>query len=461
MGKIVFFFAMFAASKGENRHFALVAKNKKIKPLYICGMERARYTATLASMGLRAEASLAKHLLLENCWENNLLPDISKVDYFEGHQGRTNLQPLEGLPLFVDDIYICGYLDQTEVVRARGALSCEPVSKQIVQRISMAVQEVLGGPRKNTRISNTVFAASRGSKIVETIAKIESDTRQRARRQWKRLFPEKEVFACFVAKVDVSAVDIGHLQERLPTLARLLESRGDSMYEIDYTQNFSGMVDRNALVSHLLANGFAMQGSGEYSDKGTILANRRSVGEHVCTWLHTERGYTVRTKIYNKLVSQFEAGEVNETFGGHLGDYVDCPNQHMRRTFEHPAVQARGCTRIEVSFYGSEALSTQTGEALVAAALAEVQVENEENGLFVVQPPRHSSGTTWPSTCPAASFLQTGPRELYGWAAAGGSGQTNPKDSRKGGCLGKSDTLYYSRLRLSQLSYLRSRNFGR
>ena len=59
----------------------------------------------------------------------------------------------------------------------------------------------------------------------------------------------------------------------------------------------------------------------------------------------------------------------------------------MQRTFEHPAVQARGCTRVEVSYYGSEALSAQTGEELVAAALEEVQVKNEKNGLFVVQPP--------------------------------------------------------------------------
>ena len=109
---------------------------------------RERYTATLSSMGLRAEASLAKHLLLENCWENNLLSDISKVDYLEGHQGRTNLQPLDGLPLFVDHIYACGYLDRTEVVGIHGKVSCEPVSKQIVARISMAAQEVLGGPRK-------------------------------------------------------------------------------------------------------------------------------------------------------------------------------------------------------------------------------------------------------------------------------------------------------------------------
>ena len=184
--KIAFFFAMFAASKWKNRHFAIVAK-KRFKNLYIYiyiyAMARERHTATLASMGLRAEASLAKNLIRENCWGNNLLPDISKVDYWEGHQGRTNLQLLDGLPLFVDDIYICGYLDQTEVVRTRGKVSCEPVAKQIVARISMVVQEVLGGPRKNTRISSTVLATSRGSKIVETIVKIESDTGQRARRQ--------------------------------------------------------------------------------------------------------------------------------------------------------------------------------------------------------------------------------------------------------------------------------------
>ena len=195
------------------------------------------------------------------------------------------------------------------------------------------------------------------------------------------------MYANFVAKIDVSEVEIAHLQEHLPTLARLLESRGDCMYEIDYTQDFSGMVDRNALVSHLRANGFEMQGSGRHSDKGTILDNTSSVGDHVCTWIHTDMGHTARTKIYNKVVSQFEAGEVNDPFGGHLADYVDCPNQHMRRTFVHPAVQARGCTRIEVSYYGSKTLSARTGEKQVAAALEEVQVENEENGLFVVQPP--------------------------------------------------------------------------
>ena len=222
-------------------------------------MERERITATPSSMGLRAEASLAKHLLQENCWENNLVPDISKVDYLEGHQGRTNLQPLEGLPLFVDDYYVFGFLDRAETVCIRGKkVSCEIVAKQMVARILMAEQEALGGSRKNTKISNTVLASAKGSKIQETIAKIESETRQRAsdtgqraRKQWKKLFPEKEVYAYFVAKIDVSEVEIAHLQERLPMLARLLESRGDGTYQIDYTQDFSGVVDRKALVDHL------------------------------------------------------------------------------------------------------------------------------------------------------------------------------------------------------------------
>ena len=218
-------------------------------------------SATLSMIGLRAEASLAKHLLQENRWENNLVPDIFKVNYLEGHQGRTNLQPLEGLPLFVDDYYVFGFLDQAETVCIHGKkVPCEIVAKQIVARISMAVQEALGGPRKNTKISNTVLASAEGSKILVTIAKIESDTGQRARKQWKKLLSEKEVYAYFVAKIDVSEVEIAHLQECLPMLARLLESRGDGTYQIDYTQDFSGVVDRKALVDHLQANGFEIHG---------------------------------------------------------------------------------------------------------------------------------------------------------------------------------------------------------
>ena len=101
-------------------------------------------------------------------------------------------------------------------------------------------------------------------------------------------------------------------------------------------------------------------------------------------------GYTVRTKAYNKVVSNFEAGEIRKPIGGHLADYVDCPNEHLRRTFLHPDVQARGCTRIEVSLYACRGgdLSANTATEVVAEALALVSPSDlqEEQGLFVVQP---------------------------------------------------------------------------
>ena len=76
--------------------------------------------ATLASMGLRSERAVARHILEENTWESNLIPDIAGLDYLAGHQGKTNLQPLEGLPSFSDDFYIYGPLQNDEIVRVRG-----------------------------------------------------------------------------------------------------------------------------------------------------------------------------------------------------------------------------------------------------------------------------------------------------------------------------------------------------
>ena len=76
-----------------------------------------------------------------------------------------------------------------------------------------------------------------------------------------------------------------------------------------------------------------------------ILDNTDSIGKHVYTWVGTTNdGGTFRMKIYNKIVLNFEAGEVRNPFRGHLAEYADCPNQHLRQTFLHPHVQPRGCT---------------------------------------------------------------------------------------------------------------------
>ena len=63
--------------------------------------EREKIERTFGSMGLRSEKSIAQHILLENAYGNNLVPDISKVDYLADNKGGTHLQPLADLQVFV------------------------------------------------------------------------------------------------------------------------------------------------------------------------------------------------------------------------------------------------------------------------------------------------------------------------------------------------------------------------
>ena len=107
-------------------------------------------------MGLRVEKSVASHLLLENAYESNQLPDIFKVDYLEGHLGHTHLRPLDGLPAFVDDVYVFGYLRCEDCVFRKGRLSCttgdKGSAKVVVGKIGIAVKESMGtAPNRDKR----------------------------------------------------------------------------------------------------------------------------------------------------------------------------------------------------------------------------------------------------------------------------------------------------------------------
>ena len=135
-----------------------------------------------------------------------------------------------------------------------------------------------------------------------------------------------------------------------------------------------------------------MQNSGKYSEKGCILESKNNV---VGTWIHKVDGHATRTKVYKKVVSQFEAEETLETFRGYAADYVDCPNKHLRRTFDHPDVRERGCTRIKESHYGCMGLSAEKGEELVAGELRDVKAEEAraaENGRLWC---RHMQAEHW------------------------------------------------------------------
>ena len=349
--------------------------------------------------GPPGQKNVATHLLLENAYDSNLLSDISKVDYLAGNLGLTNLQPLEGLPAFVDDIFAFGYLSRDECVFQKGKLSCtsgeKGTAKLVVGSIAHALERAVGKRGyMPTAIVHTVAVGDSGSSTIRaTIAKIEKNTFHNAKRKWEEIHPQKKIAGYFVAKCDVSEVLLEELHRGLHVFEKCLEGYGYGIYSIDYTQDFSGVLDRKVLVDHL---GFRKAGdfcTAIGKKEPTILENTDNVGEHVCTWISTtEEGHTTRTKIYNKSISNFEAGEIREPVGGHLAEYADCPNQHLRKTFLHPDVQARGCTRIEVSVYAcpQNELSNKKATDCIEEVLEQVSVEEEdeeEYGLFVVQPP--------------------------------------------------------------------------
>ena len=65
--------------------------------------------------------------------------------------------------------------------------------------------------------------------------------------------------------------------------------------------------------------------------KGYVVDNTCSIGDHVCIW-------TMQTKRYNKLVSQFETQRGLGSFRGHMADNANSPNKHLHTTFEYPKV---------------------------------------------------------------------------------------------------------------------------
>ena len=162
-----------------------------------------------------------------------------------------------------------------------------------------------------TAIVHTVPASgfsNTRSAIRSTIARIERDTNRQALERWKELYPSIEPAGIFVAKVNVSEIPIQELQNNLPAFQRLLLANGFGLYCIDYTQDFSGVLDRATLVDYLCnEKGFREQGDlveAMEADTPTVLQNTDSVGNRVCTWVRiNSNGYTIRTK---KLFPQME-----------------------------------------------------------------------------------------------------------------------------------------------------------
>ena len=268
----------------ENEKNENLSNNKKIEAMEIIEV-------TYKQMGKISLKSIAEHILKENINEENLISDISNVDYIKNHQGKTHLQEIEGFGLFVDDLYIYGYLRKEDIVfTPKGGVSCTEggsgSASCVVEMLRSIVKQTIA---KNSNlphinIMHTVeFKDIGNSSILKTIAEIEKNHPVRQKWEERTL---NQPFAVFVVKVDVSNITIQELQKYIKELQQALFTIGYYIYCVDYTRDFSGTMDKEELTKYLIEEeNFKMEGeTSDVETCGVVLKNNCSVGRNVLTY---------------------------------------------------------------------------------------------------------------------------------------------------------------------------------
>ena len=371
----------------KNEDLNNIEQNKTTKP----NKENQTIEATYRAMGKRSALKIAEHILKENIHEDHLINDIANVNYTKNHQGKTHLKKIEGFPVFVDDLYIYGYLGREDIAYTpKGKITntegVDGSARQVVDLLREAVRDTIA---KNSNIPHinimhTVeIGNQQNSSILKTIEEIEKTTPTRKR--WEKR-NNRQAVAVFVAKVDVSNIEMEELQKYTLELENFLNLYGYMVYCVDYTRDFSGTMDKEELTRYLREEeNFKMEGESlDMDNENIILNNSSSVGRNVLTYTRKENNQNLRVKVYNKIVSNFEAGDVRQSFGGHLCDFVYSSNERLRRLFWHPNAKNRGISRLEVSLYGNQyRLNQNIGEFLISREFTRL-VKNKP--LFYIQP---------------------------------------------------------------------------
>ena len=111
-------------------------------------------------IGIRAYKSIIPQIANENVYKPNLITDIAYVDYTEDSRGYTTLQPLDGLPLFIDDLYIYKYIHMNELEKNPGGGVRLKVGENLAAsntvKMFEAITSEVFGVRCSQKITHTV-----------------------------------------------------------------------------------------------------------------------------------------------------------------------------------------------------------------------------------------------------------------------------------------------------------------
>ena len=130
---------------------------------------------------------------------------------------------------------------------------------------------------------------------------------------------------------------------------KFLSNNNNCINEIDFTQDFSGLINKEEVITWLLINrDFRMQVSHDLATH-TILDNDFKISRNCLTFIkHTNIG-DIRYKFCNKFVQSLESPSVRDLVGSHLGDYISNPNDKLKEAIM--LAKDTGILRLEITFY--------------------------------------------------------------------------------------------------------------
>ena len=180
---------------------------------------------TFKRMGIRSKKNTAFHILKENVYENNLINDVSDVDYTIGNKGKTDLQEIEGYGVFVDDVYVYGYLREEDIVYStRGDIKCTEgtngsshIAVNLIRTIARQTIAKKAKVAPHVHTMHTVAINSKNSNIVKTIKQIEK--KKNVRESWK-FIKGQEPKGIIELKIDLSNVSMEDLEKNFVLFER-------------------------------------------------------------------------------------------------------------------------------------------------------------------------------------------------------------------------------------------------
>ena len=224
----------------------------------------------LKDICIRKLESIIPLIANENVYDSNLINDIAYVDYTENSKGYTSLQPLEGLPLFIDDLYIYKYIhmDDIERIGERGVKLITGENKaasNTVKKFEAITNEVFGEwcPQKIThtvRIIDGIFYSidktdNFSSSILKTILFINSnrykegydDNALKGYYEYYGKSEENKPVAVIKYKIDTSKLPSEVVLKNLTDFQKRINQLGAGLFSTDYTRDFSGVIELNEL----------------------------------------------------------------------------------------------------------------------------------------------------------------------------------------------------------------------